>query len=135
MLAGLTLLAALAYGFLAAWLARSAGPRWVWAACVLLAIGLAATGAARVGTANPYSRTARWDPFLFFVMAAVVLGAPLAASSYAALALAAPATGAAAVVGSARAPLAVALWSAAAFLAATPVGFVAAVAIEVFWPH
>ena len=132
MIAGLVLVAALAYGSLAAWLARAAGARWVWAACVVFAIGLAATGAARVGTANPYSRTARWDPLLFFVMAVAVLAAPLAASSWAALALTAPT---AATDAPTRGALAAALLSAAAFLAATPIGFVAAVAIEVLWPH
>ena len=93
----------------------------------MVALGLAAAGAARVGTANPYSRTARYDPLLFFVMAAAVLGAPAIAASLTALHLAGAAP--------ARTAAVAAIWSAAAFLAATPVGFLAAVAIEVLWPH
>ena len=125
MIITLTLLGAIAYASLATWLARVGGARWVWGACAIVALGVAAAAASRIGTANPYSRTARWDPLLFFVMAVVLLGAPLAAASYAAVALAASPRGAGLA----------ALWSAGAFLLATPVGFVAAVAIEVLWPH
>ena len=124
----LVVLGALAYASLATWLARAAGGRWVWAACAVVALGLAAAGAARVGTANPYSRTARYDPLLFFAMTVVVLGAPAVASSLAALHLAAgDHTPRPAVVD--------ALLSAGAALLAIPVGYVAAVAVEVLWPH
>ena len=119
----LFLFGAATYASLATWLARVGGARWVWGACAIVALGVAAVAAARIGTANPYSRTARWDPLLFFVMAVVLLGAPLAAASYAAVAATPRGAGLAA------------LWSAGAFLLAIPVGFVAAVAIEVLWPH
>jgi hypothetical protein len=61
-------------------------------------------------------------------MTAVVLGAPAVASSWASLTLAAP--------GAAPRPaLVTTLWSTVAALLAIPVGYVAAVAVEVLWPH
>ena len=113
----------LVFGGGAAWLARTAGGRWLWPAAAALVVSVALLGAARVGTGNPLSRTARWDPILFFVMTAVLLAAPAVAT---ALAAASTASGGA---------LRGTLWSAVAFLAALPVGFVAAVAVEVLWPH
>ncbi|HET7458877.1 MAG TPA: hypothetical protein VFJ74_14605 [Gemmatimonadaceae bacterium] len=117
------------YAALATWLARGAGGRWAWAAAAALVLLVAGAGAARVGTANPFSRTARWDPLLFFLMAAVVLAAPAAAATSTAVALAAP------DASPLRSALVATLWSAGAALLALPVGYVAAVAVEVLWPH
>jgi hypothetical protein len=127
----LALPAALLYGAIAAGVARAAGGRWAWATAAALALGLALLGASRVGTANPFSRTARWDPLLFFVMATALLALPAAAGAWAAissLAAAPPSAGGAAT-------LRAALWSALAFLLSLPVGFVAAVVVEIVWPH
>jgi len=117
-------LGALLFGALATGVARAAGPRWAWVACATVVVGVALAGASRVGTANPFSRTARLDPLLFFVMMGVLLGVPAFAAVYG-TASAGPAAGF----------LRTMLWSAALFLLAVPIGFVAAVAVEVLWPH
>lgn len=117
-------LAALFFGALATGVARAAGPRWAWVACATLVALIALAGASRVGTANPFSRTARLDPILFFIMMGVLLGVPTLAAVYAT-------TSAGPTAGFLR----TALWSAALFLCAVPVGFVAAVVVEVLWPH
>ncbi|MFL5578248.1 MAG: hypothetical protein ACJ79S_20030 [Gemmatimonadaceae bacterium] len=126
----LALPAALVYGAVAAGVARMAGTRWAWVAGVALVLGVALLGASRVGTANPLSRTARWDPLLFFVMTTALLSAPALAAAWAATSSVA-ATSAGAPGDTIRA----ALWSALVFLLTLPVGFVAAVAVEVLWPH
>lgn len=127
----LALPAALVYGAVAAGVARAAGGRWAWVAGAALVLGVALLGASRVGTANPFSRTARWDPLLFFVMATALLALPAAAATWAATSsVAASSTG-----GAPGDTIRAALWSAVVFLLTLPVGFVAAVAVEVLWPH
>jgi hypothetical protein len=127
----LALPAALLYGAIAVGVARTAGGRWTWVAGVALVLGVALLGASRVGTANPFSRTARWDPLLFFVMTAALLAIPAAAAAWAATSSLAPS----AAGGTGTDTLRAALWSALVFLLTLPVGFVAAVAVEVIWPH
>jgi hypothetical protein len=116
--------AALLCGLLATGVSRLAGPRWAWIVCATTVVAVALFGASRVGTANPFSRTARLDPLLFFVMVAFLLGVPTLAAVYATASADAGATF-----------LRTWLWSALLFLLATPVGFIAAVAVEVLWPH
>ena len=120
----LVLGAALFCGALATGVARLAGPRWAWIACATAVVGVALLGASRIGTANPFSRTARLDPLLFFVMVAFLLGIPTLAAVYAT---------ASADPGASY--LRTTLWSALLFLLAVPVGFIAAVLVEVLWPH
>ena len=120
----LALAGALLVGALATGVARLAGPRWAWIACASAIVAVALLGASRVGTGNPYSRTARFDPLLFFVMLAMFLAPSTIAAVYAT----AGADPAASFLRST-------LWSALLFLVALPVGFVAAVAVEVLWPH
>lgn len=106
-------------------LVRLGGRRLAWGTGLLLALLLAAWGASRVGTANPISRTARWDQWLFLVMALALLVPPAVAVPW----------GVADALGRPLpAPAAVGL-GALAGLAALPVAFVLAVAIEVLWPH
>jgi hypothetical protein len=120
----LALAGSLLVGALATAVARAAGTRWAWIACASAIVAVALLGASRIGTANPYSRTARFDPLLFFVMLAMFL-APSTIAAVWATAGADPATSF----------LRSTLWSALLFIVALPVGFVAAVAVEVLWPH
>ena len=120
----LALAGALLFGALAAAVARLGGTRWAGVACAAAVVAVALAGASRIGTGNPYSRTARYDPLLFFVMVAIFLAPSTLAAAWAA-------AGAEPAAGFLRATL----WSALLFLLTLPVGFVAAVAVEVLWPH
>jgi hypothetical protein len=119
------LLAIPAWSAAALALARSGDRRLAWGATLAAVLGLAAWAGSRVGTANPVSRTGRWDPWLVFVMGTLLLAIP-----------------AAAVTWTVASPLAAdrPAWQAfglgaLAGLAALPLAFVAAVAVEVLWPH
>lgn len=90
-----------------------------------VALLVAAWAGSRVGTANPVSRTGRWDPYLAFALAAAFLALPGIASTWgvgAAVAQGRPgwqAVGAGVVAG----------------LVALPVALVLAVAVDALWPH
>lgn len=120
----LALAGALLVGALATGVTRLGGPRWAWIVCASAVVAVALLGASRIGTGNPYSRTARFDPLLFFVMLAMFLTPSTLAAVWAA-------SGADPAGGFLRSTL----WSALLFLLALPVGFVAAVAVEILWPH
>ena len=101
------------------------GARLAWAGTIAATVGLAAWAGSRVGTANPVSRTGRWDPLL----AAVIVAALLVVPGLAVVG--------GVIEGSSRGlawPSLVAL-GALAGLAALPLAVVAAVAVEVVWPH
>ena len=119
------LLAIPVWSALALPLARAGGRRAVWVATLLVALTLAAWAGSRVGTANPISRTARWDPWLVTVMAAALLAIPGAGIAWGvtgALAAGRPAS------------MAVALGMLGGLLA-LPVAFTVALLVEVLWPH
>ena len=113
------------YSALAHLLLRTGGRRVAWAVGMALVVAVVLWGASRVGTHNPISRTARWDPLLFFVMGSALAVGPAAAATWGVL------------VAAERTPSALlaVLAGIAAGLAASPVAFVLAIAVEVLWPH
>jgi hypothetical protein len=119
------LLALPAWSLIVPALARAGGRRAAWVATLVVALALAAWAGSRVGTANPVSRTARWDPWLVFAMGSVLLAIPGAGATWGALGALADgrpwwlAAGAGTLAG----------------LVALPVAFAAAVLVEVLWPH
>lgn len=106
-------------------LLRAGGRRSVWLGTVAAAVALAAWAGSRVGTDNPISRTARWDPLLVTVMATALLAVPGLAIAWGV------------VEGDGRGFTAAGILGAGtlAGLLALPLAFVAAVAVEVLWPH
>ena len=104
---------------------RAGGRRAAWTATLVATIALAAWAGSRVGTANPVSRTGRWDPWLVAVMGAALLAIPGAGVTW----------GVAAAVTEGRPGWAAVAAGALAGLVALPVAFVVAVVVEVLWPH
>lgn len=90
-----------------------------------IALILAAWAGSRVGTANPVSRTARWDPWLVFAMGAAMLLPPALATAW----------GVAGALGGGRAAWAAVGLGLLAGLAGAAAGLALAVAVEVLWPH
>ena len=109
-----------AYGLL-----RLGGARLAWGATAAAAVALAAWAGSRVGTDNPVSRTARWDPLLVTVMVTTMLAIPGLAVVWGVGEGAARGFGPVAAVGA----------GALAGALALPLAFVAAVAVEIVWPH
>ena len=97
----------------------------MWLGTVAAAVALAAWAGSRVGTDNPVSQTARWDPLLVTVMATALLAVPGLAIAWGVLEGEARGFSPAGVVGAGT----------LAGLLALPLAFVAAVAVEVLWPH
>jgi hypothetical protein len=121
----LALLALPCWSACALGLLRVGGRRLLWGGTVVAALALAAWAGSRVGTANPVSRFGRWDPLLAAVMAAALLAIPGLAIAWGVLEGASRGLSWPGVVGAGT----------LAGLAALPVAFVAAVAVEVIWPH
>lgn len=114
------------YCLAAAGLVRATGPRTLWLVWAAMLGLLVAVAASRIGTANPFSRTTRWDPFLFALLLATVVGFPSGAATLAITGLARDASH-----GFAR----IAAGGFGVLLLTVPVGLVLAVVVEIVWPH
>lgn len=125
MLRLLLALAIPAWSIVAVAVVRTGGRRLAWTLTVAAALALAAWAGSRVGTANPVSRTARWDPWLAFVMSAALLAIPALGITWSV---------ASTLAAERPAWMALALGIVGGVVA-VPLAFAAAVLVEVLWPH
>ena len=105
--------------------ARAGGRRLSWALTITVALLLASWAGTRVGTANPVSRTGRFDPLLVLVLGALMLAITGGGVTWGVVT---------AMVGG-RAGWQVVALGTLAGLAAIPVALVAALVVDVLWPH
>jgi hypothetical protein len=104
---------------------RGGGRRLAWGVTAAAALALAAWAGSRVGTANPMSRTARWDPWLVFVIGTALLAIPAVGILW----------GVTTGVAAGRPGWQAIGLGALAGLAAVPVALAVAVLVEMLWPH
>ena len=105
--------------------ARAGGRRLPWVLTIAAALFLASWAGARVGTANPVSRTGRFDPLLVLVLGALMLAITGGGVTW----------GVVAAMDGGRPQWQVVGLGTLTGLAAIPVALLAALVVDVLWPH